>query len=78
VIPALNTQGAVGGATQGAAVGTSVFPGWGTLFGALGGGVRGLLTPQQPTDPLLELTGFTTPQVVGIAALVGVVYLVTR
>lgn len=36
-------QGAIGGATSGAALGTSILPGYGTAIGAIGGGIAGYL-----------------------------------
>jgi len=38
------TTGAIGGAGQGAAIGTSIMPGWGTAIGAVVGGIGGLLS----------------------------------
>jgi hypothetical protein len=35
--------GALGGALSGAAMGTSIMPGWGTAIGAIGGGIMGAL-----------------------------------
>ena len=37
------TMGALGGAAQGAAMGTSIMPGWGTAIGAVVGGLSSLL-----------------------------------
>lgn len=76
---ALNPQGALQGAAGGAAVGTGILPGWGTAIGGAVGGLGGLLSrPPAPADPLFELTGFTTPQVLTLGVLAGVVFLVTR
>lgn len=36
-------SGGIGGAAQGAAIGTQIAPGWGTAIGAVAGGVLGIL-----------------------------------
>lgn len=71
---AFNLEGAAQGAAGGAAAGTAVLPGWGTAIGGILGGVGGLGKQAPPPDPMVALTGFTTPQVVG-ASVVGVVLL---
>ncbi len=50
-------QGALSGATSGAAIGTSIMPGWGTAIGAVAGGIIGAFSSDDSdsSDKQLEL-----------------------